>query len=346
MASITTRQLAAMAGCSHATVSLALRNHPRISEATRKKIVDLASASGYSRDPLVSTLMTQLRTTRRNRATEKLAFLTLWDTRDGWRKGHQDTSAFQRACVRAEELGYEIEEFWAKEPGLNAKRLTKILYTRGIRGLLLSTLPRPSGHFSLDWSHFATVTTGSTLLKPDLHRVVHSQFQGMSQLLHELRHLGYRKIGFTSLVDQSERSNQGWLARFLLHNQRQPAALRVPPLIVPKWSPTKALQWIEKHEPDVIVSNIEDPLHLLRDAGFRVPKEIGYASLDRILPGDPYAGIDQLRGEMGAVAVELLISLLEGNQYGLPTHPRMVHVTSEWKPGPTVRRIRSDVTGS
>lgn len=338
MPSITLRELAALAGCSHATVSLALRKHPRISAETRERILKLARETGYSRDPVVASLMTQLRTTKRNRSFEKIALLSYWDTPDAWRTSPHDTTGFQGACSRAAELGYEIEEFWGKAPGITSQRLSKILHTRGIRGLIVGPLPRPWGHVSLNWTHFAAVAIGNTVVRPGLHRVIHSQSQGMSLALRSLKHQGYERIGFTSLIDQSRRVNQGWLAAYLLHSYEQPAKLRVPPLILKSWNREEYRRWLEKHKPDAIVSNYDVPLHFLSDLGLRVPEDMAFASLDRMHETDPYAGIDQLRGKMFGAAVDLLVSLIESNQFGLSEHPKIVHFEGVWKAGPTVKK--------
>src|SRR5260221_6236539 len=61
-ASVTLRSLAAEAGVSPMTVSLALRNSREVSAATRKKIERLATARGYRPDPHVTKLMHHLRT--------------------------------------------------------------------------------------------------------------------------------------------------------------------------------------------------------------------------------------------------------------------------------------------
>jgi len=54
---MTTRELARLAGVSSATVSLALRDHPRISKATKSRIVCLARNHGYVVDGRLSELM-------------------------------------------------------------------------------------------------------------------------------------------------------------------------------------------------------------------------------------------------------------------------------------------------
>src|SRR5688500_7570900 len=57
----TLRAIAAQAGVTHATVSMAHRNHPRISLKTRQRVQRLARRLGYCPDPEVAKLMHHLR---------------------------------------------------------------------------------------------------------------------------------------------------------------------------------------------------------------------------------------------------------------------------------------------
>src|SRR5690606_18931267 len=52
----TLKDVAKAAGCHFTTVSLALREHPSIPEATRQRIAEVARQLGYERDPVFSVL--------------------------------------------------------------------------------------------------------------------------------------------------------------------------------------------------------------------------------------------------------------------------------------------------
>lgn len=58
------RDIADRAGVSLMTVSLALRNSPRISAATRTRIQRIASEIGYTADPQIADMMNYLRKRR------------------------------------------------------------------------------------------------------------------------------------------------------------------------------------------------------------------------------------------------------------------------------------------
>lgn len=360
----TIRQLAEIAGVSHTTVSLAFRNDPSITPATRNRILSLAKENGYSRDPLVSTLMNQLRVSGLKGGLEKLAYLTFWATRDGWREHVNDNEYFIGARDRGMERGYELEPFWAKEPGYSSARVSRILYTRGVRGVIFGPLPRHLGHVSLHWEDFACAGLGLTICRPRLHQVTQSFYDGMMLALRKLQRYGYKRIGFVNSAMFDKKVKHGWLAAFLTYQSELPAEQRVPPLLVPEWNfevpvstrrfpgsldiglhalcsgliwnPKPFNQWIKKYRPDVIVSNTAHPLVFARELGLRVPEDIGFASVDKLLDSDPWAGIRQPQRAMGAEAIDLVTELLQNNELGLPQHAKTVLVEASWCDGPTV----------
>ncbi|HEY9250360.1 MAG TPA: LacI family DNA-binding transcriptional regulator [Rariglobus sp.] len=337
----TIRQLAALAGVSRTTVSLALRNHPSLPADTRARIQKIAAAHGYKQDPVVSSLMAQLRTSRAKRNVERIAYCTTWDTRDGWRRSGNENSFFLGSCARAEKLGYEVEHIWAREPGATTARLSKILYTRAIRGIILGPFANPRSHITMDWKHFATAAISHTLVRPLVHRTTHGHYNGMFLALRHLRHHGYRRVGFATRLEQSERVASSWLAALLVYQQSIPEAQRVPPLLSPV--PTNEgmdveafKKWYRRHKPDVVVSNLSNPLDMLKDMGLSVPEEVGYVSLDLIQKDDPWAGIDQQAAEVGAAAVDQVVTQLQNNEFGLPKYPKTVYLDGLWRDGNTI----------
>lgn len=337
----TIRQLAALCGVSRTTVSLALRNHPSLPADTRARIQKLAAAHGYKQDPLVSTLMAQLRTSRAKRSVERIAYFTTWDTRDGWRKAVNENNFFLGSMERARKLGYELEHIWAREPGLTTVRLSKILYTRAIRGIVLAPFANPRSHITMEWKHFATAAISHTLVRPLVHRTSHAHYNGMFLALRHLRHHGYRRIGFATRLEQSERVGSHWLAALLVYQQSIPESQRVPALLSPV--PTNAgmdangfKEWYRVHKPDVVISNLIDPLYLLQSMGMHVPEEVGYASLDLLNKDDPWSGIDQQAMEVGAAAIDLVITQLQNNEFGLPQYPKTVSLDGLWREGNTL----------
>jgi hypothetical protein len=77
-------------------------------------------------------------------------------------------------------------------------RMTKIQRKRGIRGLILHSLPESGGGLDLAWAHFVCVTKGLTVSHPAVRRVVSSHYEDMQLVLHELERRLYSRIGLVS----------------------------------------------------------------------------------------------------------------------------------------------------
>lgn len=92
----TLREIARRAGVSHTTVSLSLRNHPSIPEATRERLRELADRLGYRSNVLVSALMSRVRLKQHKSGPEVVGFLTGGPTADDW-KNHSASVGFTMA---------------------------------------------------------------------------------------------------------------------------------------------------------------------------------------------------------------------------------------------------------
>src|SRR4051812_9322431 len=115
------KTIAAEAGCSVMTVSLALRNHPRIPRDTQERIQGVASRLGYRSNPMVASLMTHIRSTRPVPYQANLAFFGFGAP--GHKEHPVTKSAHEGACRRAEDLGFLVDSFNLDEPGMRYERL-------------------------------------------------------------------------------------------------------------------------------------------------------------------------------------------------------------------------------
>jgi LacI family transcriptional regulator len=342
----TIREIAAQAGVSRTTVSLALRNSPLISDETKATVVRIAGEQGYKSDPLVASLMARLRVSRVQRGAEKIAFLTLWPNQKQRAEGVANDYSYslfdEGIRSRAEQLGYEVEEFSARELGITYSRLSRILYTRGIRGVIVAPLWRPHGHITLDWQHFSTATLTYTVTKPEMHRVTHSHFGGMQMALRHAKRLGYQRPGFATALDQNERVWRLWEGSYLAN--RFSSRGIIPPLLPKAITAENLRKWMTRYEPDVVISNQLTLLELLVDQGYSVPRDVGYISLDlgagSFREFKSLAGIDQMPRLQGETTAEIVIKQMQNNQFGLPRDPQTIQLSGAWRDGDTVRMVK------
>ncbi len=336
----TLRDVAQAAGCHYSTVSLALRDHPRIPGETKVRIREAAKRLGYRPDPALAALSAYRAIKHPARGQTVVAWVTNYATESGWKESACNVDYFEGASDRATERGYRLEPFWLAAPKMTTARMSEILWTRGIKGLLLPPQERLM-ELDLDWEKFAAVTFGYTLLRPRLHMVSNHEYRTMGALFSELVNRGYKRIGLVDLELHDERVDHNWSAAYSVEQNRLSAKNRLPPLLLSSWDPEAFLIWHKRHRPDVVVTKLPEVLRTLKSAGITVPGEIGVAfhSLDEKTLG--LSGMKKNSFQIGVMAMDFLIDMLHRSERGLPKGPSLLMVEGIWAEGSTVRHACS-----
>jgi LacI family transcriptional regulator len=332
------RAIAARAGVSVATVSLALRDHASLPPRTRQRIQRLAARMGYQIDPKVAKLMAYLRQRRRVRTTSALGLLNLHADGAPWRSNPFLRRLRDAASQRAEQFGYELVDCWLTAAGMTPARMRDILLTRGIEGLVLMGAPQWRAALDFDLSCFACAALGYSLRLP-LHRACQHQYQEMFMTLRHLDRLGYRRPGLMLTEDADQRTLHHWSAAFLSWQQSRRAADRVPFLCSARLDQPVFQRWFARHRPDVVIAQSPSATTLcgwLADAGSPAPRACGFADLD-VDPGEGCSGIRQNYEQVAAAAVDLVVAQILRNEHGIPAHPKVVLIEGEWVDGGTTR---------
>jgi len=337
---ITIRDIADRAGVHFSTVSLALRNSPRISPEVRERVLRLAGEMGYVPDPVMAALTAYRKTTLPVHYQSTLAWVNNWPVQDELRRIRSFDLYYQGALKRASQLGYRIDELWLHAPGMNAAAARAILKARNITGLLLA--PQPFAHtpLGLDLSGFSALAFGYSLQPSNLHVVTNHQHQSSLLMMRSLLELGYRRVGLFLKTDWDEKVNGSYLSGVLYAQHHQPAKNRVPPLMSKEVREDQFRAWFKKHRPDVIVT-VERQVRGWLEKGFamRIPDDVGLAHLN-VGPEETWlAGIDQNDQLIGATAVDFLGGMLQRNERGMPASPIRTLVEGVWKPGQSVRAV-------
>lgn len=335
---ITLKEVAQRAGVSIMTASRALRNQANVTTATREKVEQAAMQLKYRPNPLVSALMSYRRASRVIRDTLTIAFITNFPRRGEWRSLKINQDFFEGATQACLRHGYKLEEFWLREPDMTARRLSSILYSRNINGLLIAPLPVALGHMRLDWQNFSAVALGYSLAWPRLHRAVNHQFRSIRLALRRLRKHGYGKIGLAIQSSIDERVEHHYTGGFLADQQRLPSRQRVPLHVVSprEWNEKSFAKWFTRHRPEVVVSHHEEVLEWLERLNVRVPEETGYVHLNCPDPSGRLAGIYQNGPEVGAAAADSLVAMLQRNERGIPDLAHTILVEGTWIDGKTL----------
>jgi LacI family transcriptional regulator len=317
------RTLAALAGVSPMTVSLALRNHPSLPAATRARIRKLAAMHGYRPDPAVTKLMHHLRTSRARRRQSTLCGLCLRSLGANLDYG---AAVLSGARARADSLGFGFEVMAIDEPGVSPGRLQRILLNRGIAGLLLLPMREPV-HLAnfLDWTKFPAVSATPSVMSPRLNEAMPDLFGNMLLLCQKLTERGCRRLGLVPVAEHDFRIKHRVLAPFLWHSHFGGGGA-LPPLVIPQYDPDPQLlrDWIAEHRPDAIITNGEFTVSRIHQ--FLLPRDrrrIRLASTTLHSPGAArFIGILDNGFEVGAAAVEMLAAMVQRGECGLPVTPR------------------------
>ncbi len=343
-ARVSLRDVGRVAGVSHVTVSLALRNHPDVSPTTRKRIQELAASLGYRPDPMLRALAEYRRTKEKARHQGVLAWLNYYEDPTVLATTYEFALFRKGAEMRANELGYKLAEFTPTADKIEAARLKRILATRGIQGLLLPPQPHAHTLMDFDFSGFAAVAFGYTIQAPRFHVI--SNFQSRSSLIayRKLREYGFKRVGFVIFNSLNERTDGAFLGGFLRDQAQLPEAQKVP-FLIPEDAASarpekKFRRWYEEHHPDAIITGRDHLPQLFeecRKMRVRIPDDLSVALLTVGPPSDGLAGIDQNALETGRVAVETLVGMLYRNQLGVPEIPLNILIEGTWRDGASVR---------
>jgi LacI family transcriptional regulator len=347
---VTLSDIAAKAGVHVTTVSLAIRNHPRLPEKTRRRIQELAAQMGYTPDPFLRALVSYRARVMPRQNPPTLAYVSNWATRWGWKKVTAHPQFFAGAQAAAKQLGFNLEHFWMREPGLTQGRLSRILYSRGITGLIIASHGREMGDaLQFDWENFSAVKIDYFPHQPALHNVTNNQCDIARLAIQKVMAAGYRRIGFVMHRGWDHAVDHLWTAGCLCEQQTLLAKERIPPHLFPDLNPVERwlnegksdvlpdvepfAKWLERYKPEVILSKASFVLPIFKKLGLRVPKDIAFVDLFLEEFKGETAGVRQNHEAVGALAVELLAGQLQHNKFGVPEIPTTTYVEGTWFDG-------------
>ena len=331
------RAIAEAAHVSHVTVSLALRNHPSIPEATRERIRKLANAMGYRPDPALSALNIYRNARRRIHYQSTLAWINVHPNKNTIQAIPEYHSYFLGALRRAEEAGYQLEEFWFHEAGMTSLRLSQILRARNISGILLAPKLNSPSKLELQWEFFSIVTFGFSH-GTTFHLVTGTQYRNARLAVRRMHGLGYRRIA-AFVSDRFERQTDRNISSGMYAECAELKCcfliLKIPENPTPAQQ-QKAIAWLKTNKPEVILAHNLDIFDLLKKAGLNVPEDIAVGIMSTDPARSHLAGIDTNPEQVGVVAVDQLIALIHRNERGLPVSPLEILVGGDWRDGTSV----------
>jgi len=95
--------------------------------------------------------------------------------------------------------------------------------------------------------------------------------------------------------------------------------------------------YLKKNRIDALVTNDYLILDTLKQQGFAVPRQLGVAGISLPSRDTPLAGIVEDSPRVGAVAMDLLIGMVQRGERGIPSTPIRTHLEGTWHEGRSVQ---------
>jgi LacI family transcriptional regulator len=346
----TIREVARVSGYGRSTVSLALRNHPSIKLSTREEIRQIAEKIGWKENPLVTAAMIHRRSKLAVKHTVRLGLITNWDRAQAWKLALEKSAEVPIASYsalmikgmfdRAQERGFELEEFWLGEEKMTEKRMDHILKQRNIQGLVIAPVPLHRQELALEWDRYSLVTVGYSLQRPAINRVTTHHTHGIHLVLKELQKAGYKRPALVMSDNENQRVDGLWelgYTGFILHYYPR---LKMPVFLpsLEDWRQENFLAWYEQYRPDALIAT--DVLTLWKwidNKPFLCRKKPGLVDLYAKSMRHDIAGLNNHEYWLGLEAVELLINQLMANQRGIPEYQKTMMIEPRWQSGLSIK---------
>ncbi|HUG10306.1 MAG TPA: LacI family DNA-binding transcriptional regulator [Opitutaceae bacterium] len=339
---VTQQDIADQLGMDKSTVSLALRDNPAITPATRKRVHAMAEKLGYRPDPALAALARQRWAGHETGSGAVLAYLI--DSR--MKNASQHLDFLPAARHRAEARGYQLRVFdLAEHPSVKA--FSRILYHRGIRGLLVPQFAHTAGPgiLELPVDNLTIVCLELGWVPMPFHIVAPDDFEATRRAWHEAIKRGYDRIGGAVLFHTppavNDASRYGSAASIQL--EQFTVRQRVPLLTSGPKDRDRFVRWLERYEPKVVIGFVSTLQDWIRSTGRRVPEDVAFVSLGVSVAKTPeVSGILRQLDSIGTVGVDALIAAMRENEWGVPTLQRKLLIEPVWHEGSTLpRRIEA-----
>lgn len=337
---ITQKDIAQKLGLNHSTVSLALRNSKKISEAKRDLVQNAASEMGYQLNASAANLAKHRKVSTQKPVSSTLAWLNCWPDPGRLLQQNEFRQYWEGAKNTAERLGYGLEEF-VVEKGITLERIERIMKARGIKGILLPPHPVDIDFRHFDWNQFSTLRFGRSIQYPQTHMISADQVGNMILAFDEMTKRGYQRIALAGRPMQEHWNN--FDAGYFKAQDMFSVEDRIPIFCVKEKNPISQLedfkQWLDTWQVDAILSATGGVSRMLNALGYKIGSDVGLATMS-ILDTSIDAGVYQNSDEIGRVAALTLIAQIQDNDTGVPKIFRKTLVPGVWRDGKSLPDLR------
>jgi hypothetical protein len=292
------------------TVSRVIRETHTVKAETLRKVRAAIRKTGYHPDPALSALAAYRSLGGKGGAGKgsQLAFLDCDGT-------HYSRIVLEGVKKEASLLGYTVESFRLKPEHKAQAQLNRMLYHRGVRGLLFGPSDEPQIFEGWDWPEFALVSLGALTHQPAMHAVTPDYFHGALSACRLLKAGGCQRIALVLDPRLEARTGHRWTGGYVAGLGSCPKPLFYS---TAGWNPDKLKRWIRNESVDGLLT-----IH------GEVWKALCSMPLKMVFLNDQFREHDGVELELdprhiGAEGVRLLHHSLLRREFGLPAEPKML----------------------
>jgi len=345
---LSSRELAKLAGVSHVTVCRAFRNDPSISDATRSRILKLAKEHGYQPNPIFTQQRRKTTPgTSVKRGKGNLAFVhnngCPGNTSHSWNDIPYFKPILDGLKQQASEYGFSLNEFYVGplSGGLSTKRFNSIIRARGILGVVAAPPQNPEDYEGINWQQLIAVTLTHSEQPPNLPRIAYNNLHRVNTCLQGLHELGYRRIGLCAPEMYDRQNLNVWSGGMMVHHHRTQSRIRQPLFTYPcphiQDVASDFLRWVREQQPDALLCIDRAVREILESNRFHCPEDIGLAHSAVDQDVADWTGYKIDRTVLGNVTLDLLMTRMMRNEFGLPETRSETLLRGEWVLGTTTQ---------
>lgn len=337
------KDIAKKAGVTVATVSRALNNRPYTNQKTKEKIKAIAEKMDYQPDAGLSALAAYRKRVHIQKYHATIAVISNFDTPEAFHKAERRSLFLKILQEEALKLGYQIELFLIGEDKKKHFHHQKIIYNRGIKGVIFWASTLEFHDYNFDWSKFAAVSLFRLPDRPFIHSISINHQHAMLLVADKLADLGYKKPGLLISKEILKQTKDSWVEAFQLALFKMKITRK--PLILTPTKPTvkerqqEIVDWVNQKKLDVIVHIGPGWIvNLLKNAGFKIPKELGVVATDLDDEDSGICGVYRNIRQLATLSLDVVVNMLQRSDLGKQDEPYSIQIEARWCDGKTLKQ--------
>lgn len=331
------RELAQALGLSQITVSRALSNSPLVTPETRRRVLALAEKLGYQANPYVTALMANIRSGRPPQDQGCLAWVSDVASKERMLSHDVFRTWWEHLNRHASLRGYRIELFLTGAPGMDGRKVNRILIQRGIRGIIIGNCSEnffPANRHAFDWKRFACATPMDDYNIYGVDCVCTDCYHNTVLAFRQALARGYSRIGLVLPKTVVGRDHvREWLGAFLACQQWVAPKQRITPFLgTPNDTPlSEFAAWRQRWKPDALLCLWGEEMRWIKELGLSF-EDMAVVCINRPR-GSDFSGVDENNERVAETLCDTVVNRLTHNECGFPDHSRTVHVKGTWREG-------------